>query len=234
MKILNLFDPHQKEVNLNKFNPLDYDLIVFGGDYFDSFQYSNWNVIKRNFENLINFKEKNNNVIMLLGNHDNAYGYLNDSNNEIKKRLQCSGFQEENKFKINYLLQQNQKHFDFVYNIDNLIFSHAGLDKRLFNFFKEREVSINEINDYKWCKELFYLDKSSGGKDPYGGIFWARPNNIELIDGYIQIAGHTAQWNEKPLYHYDNNNNLLIVCDCYHFVELDTDNIENYKLYKYK
>jgi predicted MPP superfamily phosphohydrolase len=46
------------------------DLIVFLGDYFDSFSYSTVEQI-HNFLKIIEFKKKNNDkVILLIGNHD--------------------------------------------------------------------------------------------------------------------------------------------------------------------
>ena len=71
MKIKVIGDIHGKDTwkKYNNFN--DCDIIVFLGDYVDSFYESN-ETIYNNLEEIIQFKKDNKNkVILLLGNHDN-------------------------------------------------------------------------------------------------------------------------------------------------------------------
>jgi protein-L-isoaspartate(D-aspartate) O-methyltransferase len=65
-----------------------YDYIVFMGDYMDSFTHLDVELIE-NLSQIINFKGTYpNKVILLLGNHDNQYAFLD------YQETRCSGFRQ--------------------------------------------------------------------------------------------------------------------------------------------
>lgn len=190
----------------------DSDLFIFIGDYFDSFDISVDEQI-RNFNEIIKFKEENsNNVILLLGNHDYHYlPYVSET---------YSGYELKTKMLIQYTLESlvKNKIIQLVFNIDNFLFSHAGISKT----WLKNNTGINKIiskihDDFEELNSLIHnKPKSLGftvgpkfdklGNETCQTPIWIRPEALKLdkIDGYIQIVGHT----EVPEITIENN----IVC----------------------
>jgi predicted phosphodiesterase len=84
VKVIVVSDLHGNTV-WESIDPDKYDLIVFLGDYVDSWTRSN-EQIYNNLLNVINFKKKySDKVVLLWGNHDLAYVYLGNN------KFSCSG-----------------------------------------------------------------------------------------------------------------------------------------------
>ena len=191
------------------------DKIVFVGDYVDSFDISNVDML-RNLEEIIHFKktypEK---VVLLLGNHDVQYFVPNQI---------CSGYRPEMKYDFEKLFRDNMDLFQICYYYETkyasgnpwrTLWTHAGVTQgwlryaknstifnpkyRFYEEFKSMDFAridefINKLWEYQ-SPLLFTVDSSSGGMDHWGGPLWVRPStlNYENVEGYDQIVGHTPK-----------------------------------------
>lgn len=197
MKIIAIGDIHGeskwKEIVNNPTVDLCNDKIIFMGDYFDSFDLST-EEIHTNFHEIVKFKEEHNdNVTLLLGNHDFHYTGLSTSH--------CSGFRRQTRNEMNLLLKTlvDNNTLEIVKVIDNIIFSHAGISTTWAN-----DVSL-DLNDIERSAKETMLKSPSmysfrGGysADPYGNdVFqsplWIRPDSLlkDKLKGYKQVVGHT-------------------------------------------
>jgi hypothetical protein len=191
-------------------NYINYDKIIFVGDYVDSFTVGNAEM-KKNLEDIILFKracpEK---VVLLLGNHDIQY---------IVKNEICSGYRPEMLHDFYKLYTDNIELFSFAYEEydkdgKTWLWTHAGvssgwykeLRKELFSpnhrfaeIIKERDPqTIAEEINLAWelrMHVLYNVDVSSGGYELWAGPIWVRPHvlNDYPLDGVSQIVGHTPQ-----------------------------------------
>jgi hypothetical protein len=191
-------------------NFMDYDKIIFVGDYVDSFNIGNAEM-KKNLEDIIFFKKAcPDKVVLLLGNHDIQYIVANEI---------CSGYRPEMKHDFYQLYTDNIELFSFAYegfdkDGKTWLWTHAGvtsgwykeLRKELFDpnhrfaeIVKERnpQTMAEEIN-LAWelrMSVLYNVDATSGGYDQWAGPIWVRPHvlNIYPIESVSQIVGHTPQ-----------------------------------------
>lgn len=174
---------------------------IFMGDYLDPY----FNDITyldaiENFKKIIEFKINNPGTILLIGNHDAQY-------------LFYPNFQVNNGFSYKYhktickLFKENKKLFQFAFQINDYLFTHAGISKDWLNYhskiFDQFGLSldysniaevINNIANSDKLKEVFdNISHLRGGRNLYGSLIWA--DFRELIDNYIiglkQIVGHT-------------------------------------------
>lgn len=199
MKILVIGDVHgrnywQKYVNDN----FDCDLIIFVGDYVDSHDKNNIEIYN-NLMNIIEYKKNNiNKVILLLGNHD--IQYMLSQPNYPNNPYGCSGYRPEVHFDLYDIFNQNKELFQACYQVNNIIFSHAGITQEWFDFrfhglaHMQIDNQINEAFKYKDVS-LFDVGYRRGGRYNTGGIFWADKYDliIDPLKNFKQIVGHTAQ-----------------------------------------
>jgi len=197
MKIIGIGDIHglsiwkdiiNKEQNVDKF--------VFIGDYLDSFDISSANQIF-NFKEILEFKKQNpTKVELLIGNHD--FHYYIDSPTE-----RYSGFKTVTLTNSKQLLRDEiiRGNIKVCFNYQNLLFSHAGITntwiKNNILNIQPNENIFDYINDYLIYKPNVFL---FNGLDSYGddiiqSPMWVRPNslNIDALENYIHIVGHTQQ-----------------------------------------
>ena len=188
---------------------MQYDKIIFIGDYMDSFDVSNTD-IKLNYLDIIFFKQQlSDRVVLLLGNHDVQY---------IVDGQRCSGFRPEMLFDMRALFRHHGKLFTVAYEETDskghkYLWTHAGvtsgwlelLDEtiklpanRFSNIILERNPQtvadkVNSAWDFN-LSELYTVDRDSGGWDPWAGPLWVRPDTLNKnpLPGYTQIVGHTA------------------------------------------
>jgi len=215
MKILCVADIHGKNEYIvaayNKFLDESYDQIIFMGDYTDSFDRKNDQIINC-FEQIHAIKEKHqDNCILLLGNHDIQYLYFPD--------YRCSGFRPELQPTITELIKQNESKYQVCYQIDkddqHYLFSHAGVCRKWYKQNIDTIESIaskagldinasinlssifNTINETHDRKILHSVGAIRGGwGKQIGGLTWCDKNEMlsygPLI-GFHQIVGHTPQ-----------------------------------------
>lgn len=196
-----------------KYIDLSCDKIVFLGDYVDSYIYSNEQMIN-NLKDIIQFKLDNlDKVVLLYGNHE--FNYLYPHTNEFK----CSGLRPEIQYDIYDILHPNKNLFQNAYQIEDVIFTHAGIQH---NWFVERYKGdidkniadqLNKPKD-KWQEitlhDVGYL--RGGMRCNVGGIFWCDRQELKKpLQGFKQIVGHTPV--DKPKQHTTKNAEVLF-CDC--------------------
>jgi predicted MPP superfamily phosphohydrolase len=115
------------------------DRVVFVGDYFDSYDNNLTAAIQlHNFQEIIAYKQSTEaNVIMLIGNHD--YHYYPGGE-------QYSGYQYGAAPLIRQTLNENKHHLQMCYQLDDILFSHAGIG---YNWLVEQnKYTTGNIPDF--------------------------------------------------------------------------------------
>jgi hypothetical protein len=173
------------------------DRVIFIGDYFDSFDIGSADQ-QFNFKDIITFKENNEcEVILLIGNHDFHYYPGGET---------YSGYQRGAAPAIRQLLEENKHHLQMCYQLDNILFTHAGIGWDWLSYQNRYEPGIdsdtiadfvNAIWEYQPNRFMFC------GIDQYGNSktqtpIWIRPQALMvgnkdtfLKEEYIQVVGHT-------------------------------------------
>lgn len=213
---------------------------VFLGDYTDSYDLSNEQIITNLLE-VIEFKKNNpNKVTLLLGNHDVPYFYLHDIVHNGANIPSNNGTNDGEMAWILYgIFSKNKKLFSLGYQIGKNLFTHAGVSEK---WYKKHEKIIsdfwNQHPDWnladvlngldktpdRWI--LFQVGKARGGRDN-GGIVWSCREETKLgtIKGYRQFVGHTRQESINTIT-FDKNTSITY-CDVLtergNFMILDTD-----------
>lgn len=201
------------------------DMAIFLGDYVDSFDKSNIEILS-NLKEIIQLKKDYpNNVTLLLGNHDVAY---------IRMDFRITGFRMNMLHDLNALFQENKELFQMAYQIDNVLWSHAGVHKGWWNLFanplikgKRKELFTESMKD---CKNeadflnlfyafdyepLFMISHHRGGEFKVGGPFWADYKEVysKPLEGLHQIVGHTPV-NDVKIHENKKLNTKVTFCDC--------------------
>lgn len=190
-KIVVIGDIHGRDV-WNKIvdqNP-DSDLFIFLGDYVSTHEGIDEKTQLDNLFDILLFKEENpDKVILLRGNHDMQHlGYY---------WAECSGFFRgvANEMSKPEVRDRYLRDTQWVYTMDNIVFSHAGITER---WFKDSGVeSVEEINTLE-PSELFAF-RPCKLSDYYGisqtqGPTWIRPRTLieYALPGWTQVVGHTT------------------------------------------
>jgi len=192
--------------------------IVFLGDYLDPYEYegiTDKHAIE-NFEEILDFAKSNDNVTLLVGNHDESY---------IWSFMKFERTSYTYYKKLHKLYRDNIKLFKPCLKRDGVLFTHAGvsngwvnminrdfeLDKSSFRLTQdnidtyignefEKELEFDTAVDHMWDhylrSQIFCIGYSRWGDAPYGGPFW-NDFNDEYWDpegwDLIQIFGHTQR-----------------------------------------
>ena len=224
-KLLVLPDIHGRKFWEEPCKHIDnYDKVIFLGDYLDPYGFESISVetAMDNFQNIIDFKRKNNDkVVLLLGNHDMPYfstDYFNFSSYHCRH---SSMYHREisNKFAEN----KDLFHISFVY--EDILFTHAGVESGwLYKVVHCEETDINKISDTlnsllddkEGMKKLFCITENRGGRSRYGSCIWSDVHDMMWDTDKIknalaivfpihkikQVFGHTLQA------FYDLNRNI--------------------------
>ena len=200
MKVLTAFDPHG-QIN---YIPTDeeierVDKVVFGGDYWDSFDlYESIQI--RVFLKIVAIKRKYGDKIeVILGNHDIQYLYR-----ERVSSLRCSGFSSDYFITINQLMVHNKDIFVYAWQHEDHLFTHAGVTQDLLDRYSEKrpqqyqmvldgEISLADLINECKISDLYVIGHKGTGMNRDSGIFWIRPKYLDAYqpEGYIQHVGHT-------------------------------------------
>lgn len=186
--------------------------VVFLGDYLDPYGPYNRDDILNNLAEIIEYKRNNmQRVILLLGNHDLHY---------INYDIQiCTRYNIQLAEIAGLLFNYNYNLFQYAYQVNNIIFTHAGISNQWFECdFKgdiKRNIAeqLNNPTDEQLVK-MFQIGATRGGDpDMNGGIFWADYSELsDPLHGFTQVVGH----NRVPYvmeFEYANDNKILF-CDC--------------------
>lgn len=201
MKICVIGDIHGRQVWKQIVNQnLDSDYIVFIGDYFDSFDI-NGNDQVNNFLEIIEFKKQyNDKVILLIGNHD--FHYMSGCYSVY------TGYQAGASPLIIDTLKQNNHLLQVVFNVDNYLFSHAGIsntwyETNVINNDKLARFGIDKNVDainllFEYTPSIFNFisndsDQYKQGDSIDNGPLWIRPKSLrsDRLNCYTHIVGHT-------------------------------------------
>lgn len=209
-------DIHCKNI-WKKFIQETSDLIVFLGDYVDSFTHSNTEMIN-NLNDIIQFKLDNKDkVITLLGNHDIAYLRLGEKN------FSCSGMRHEISFDVHDIFQENKSLFQNAFQKGKYIFTHAGIQDYWFTHYFKGDIQSNiadQLNNPKDRNQDIALNQVGyrrWGSFPIGGIFWCDKEELKKpLKGYTQIVGHT---HVKKLVKLHTRHSTVWFCDYLDYME---------------
>lgn len=197
MKHIIIGDLHGRDVW--KRAPLDGDsMIVFLGDYVDS-KYRSDHEILSNLKEIIAFKKSNpERVVLLIGNHDAHYIHY--------PYFPCPGFRPSAQFELTSLFSDHRHRFQLAYQVDNILFSHAGLTNTwlrrakgdpIFNRYSYPNLTLAEtLNMVEWKSRaaiLYAPCHYRTGENSDGGPVWADAQATikDGLDGYHQVVGHT-------------------------------------------
>ena len=230
MKYNIIGDIHGRKEWKNLVNPEDIN--IFLGDYFDPYDNIEFDDLKSNFLDIIDFKiNYPNNVILLYGNHD--YHYIVDNINE-----QYSRYDYINATQIKEIFNEFEDLFYGVcYTFNKYICTHAGITENWYiKYFETKDYSsLKEVEDninnlWKTDKQAFSFYANAKMFDTYGtspeqSPLWVRPQTLLPYNMFydeeeykatgkgptaIQLVGHTRPSVKEPL----NLSNVgVILCD---------------------
>jgi predicted MPP superfamily phosphohydrolase len=204
MRTLVLGDTHGRSFWKLIVNTEKHDRVIFVGDYFDSFHIKTDEQVN-NFLDIIEYKKSSGKeVILLIGNHDTHY-FTSIGNCGI------SGYQGIGKLMIEPVIEANKEHLQMAYQMDELLFTHAGVSSVFMNDvfgvdgWKVENIAndLNELfkykpNTFRFVQPPFSYSDSSGD-NVYQTPIWIRPrslmkaNSDTLRKKIIQVVGHTYQ-----------------------------------------
>lgn len=198
MKVAVIGDIHGINTWKDNIEIKNYDKIIFLGDYVDSFNVSDKDIIY-NLNNIIQFKKDNMaKVELLLGNHDIQYLLYRDNKFALTV---CSGFRHKIAYQLCNIFNENKNLFKASYQINNYLFSHAGLTNESYKNYIKNHIELLDGNlsdrinilfdGLHWS--LFCIGYKRGGNRPYGSIFWADASELsdDMLNNYHQVVGHT-------------------------------------------
>ena len=237
MKILTIGDIHGKNIwrtfaDINwlltaepeaagfaPFEP-EYDKYIFLGDYCDAYDKDNKTIIENLLE-IIKFKTLYpNNVILLWGNHDVEY-FLDKP--WLPKKTAISGFRPEMHYDLYEIFDKNQNLFQLAYQVNNYLFTHAGVHFGWYHFVFAKAIKEFNWNDLTVAEQLniafeqrlnclFDVDFYRGGHKRVGGPLWVDKKLIDKkpLKNMNQIVGHNPV---KDIDTYKINGGTITFCD---------------------
>lgn len=235
MKVIVFGDIHGRNIWKQIVNTEKWDVVIFLGDYFTSREGITDDEQIVNFKEIMEFKALYpDHVILLRGNHDTeAMGYS-----------WASCFPE---FHNTWARDNRDVILDctrWVYVIDNIVFSHAGITQKWFDNVKKARPEVQTFDDINLIEpcELFGFTPCKLS-DYYGDsqtqpCTWVRPACLTEygVSGYTYVVGHTrpkyiSNFKELCLQHIGAEDWALIdvwTCDNLpsEYLVIDTDKKE--------
>ena len=219
MKILVLPDIHGRTFWKGACEDIEsYDKVLFLGDYFDPYEFEGISVTAAigNFQEILDLKQQySDKVMLLLGNHDLPYMFEEYYNLSY---FHCR-HAEEYHLTIGNLLRTNANLLTFSCVIDDILFTHAGVESQWFidtfhcqaNDAAEISAMLNTLADSaEGLKKLYSVSFHRGGFDKHGSCVWAdvdemkadASNTSNPLRDIRQVFGHTLQAE------YDSNDEI--------------------------
>ena len=186
--------------------------IVFLGDYLDPYGYITRDNQLKNLCHIIYLKIKRpDDVVLLLGNHDLHY-FCEDAAIGSRYDFQI-------KDDASNLFLENIDLFQYAWQIDDVVFTHAGISDEWFrnDFHGDSSKPIAEqLNNasVEQRKALFRVGRARGGeRGKIGGIFWADSSELDNpLHGFTQVVGHNRVTDVTECFGVQNSR--IIFCDC--------------------
>lgn len=243
-KIVIAADPHNDYKKLDKiFKKENGDTNICLGDWFDSFNLddtADYIATAKYLRDEFLPDPKN---YTLFGNHDLHYLFNAPTS-------YCSGYEQRKYDAIDKVIGKVrgdiQDNFHWSIVVDDILLTHAGLDRRLlppvcvtneriFSYLdqgdKEARIKL-KTNDLHW---FYQVGHSRGGMARAGGIVWCDfKYEFEPIEGLKQIVGHTNQWEtgKSAQYHKEGfmnvaeANNICIDCNLSEYITIFNGKVE--------
>lgn len=198
-KVLVIPDTHARDFWKEAIKMVDnYDKVIFLGDYLDPYPYE-FNLSRdelrektiNDFKAIIDFAMANiDKVVLLDGNH--LLHYLDPD-------YACSRFDKKVYVEIFDILYQHKALFKPAYQIDDVLFTHAGVSQEWVNYVSETSEIKYTGNIVKFIyscsfRQRMMISDYRGGRDRYSGPEWLDVHEFDyltLLPGYYQIFGHT-------------------------------------------
>ena len=217
MKTLTIGDIHGLP-EWKKVNPDDFDVIIFLGDYVDSYTIEDKAVLD-NLEEIISFKNAfQQKVKLLIGNHENSY---------LFRQYRTTGYRYTIAEQVTTILKNNISLFQVAWQYKNFLWTHAGIHSDYYNQkIASRVIETDEClaaTLERLFKEvyspLFEIGPERGGWNDKsnGGPFWLDSSRFikNPLRGYHQIVGHTPVNTIEHYETYENDKNTSVtLCDC--------------------
>lgn len=163
------------------------DIIVFVGDYLDSFDVGIWEQIE-NMHRIFELAERDSRVRLLIGNHDFHYTRYADE--------RYSGFKPVTFAHVSEFLSDafRRGFLSTVFREGDFLFSHAGVSNQWMTNCALQ--SVDDINFYVQHSPaaLRFVGHDAYGDSPESSPIWIRPESLKRnrVDGLIHVVGHTA------------------------------------------
>lgn len=202
MKILIIPDIHGRNFWKNPTEDMSqWDKVIFLGDYVDPYEGEapTWEVIP-NLQEIIALKEVyKDKVILLWGNHDLFY-WCEPYRRELDH---WSRHDYKRHDEIQSIFIQHNELFQWAWQYDKFLFTHAGVNNSMAKLFVEEygEISADNINEFFSHKAnqmlLACVSWYRGGSESFGSIVWADIQEhygktpIKQLQDMFQIFGHT-------------------------------------------
>ena len=215
-RTLSIGDPHGlRVVDLIVQHLKDYDKIIVVGDYVDSFEVDNM-TIQSNLYDLIELKKRHpDKIVLLWGNHDIQYylGYAKHG---------CSGYRAEMKDDLYDMFKENKNLFQFAFQIDNYIWTHAGISIGWYEYSFSKYLKISNLEDKTLAEQLndafrnnfeglFDVGHYRGGYKDVGGPLWADRRELHKpLKNYHQIVGHSKLEDIRTVYTHNDTSITFI------------------------
>lgn len=206
MKIIIVPDLHGRD-SWKSIDVSNFDEIIFLGDYVDSFDKTDKEILS-NLKEVIKFKNDNSEKVkLLIGNHDFQYMFLGQN-------YKCSGYRQAYAAALRDIFQEHKSLFAIAHNIERKLFTHAGVCKVWWKTFQKNFKYIDYVNIEDVCQTLNWsLDTGDRHMFWYDDSpLWARPWQMknDLMKGLDQYVGHT-QIEEITTYFFDTDS--ITYCD---------------------
>lgn len=195
MRLIAIGDLHGRTTWINIVAKHEVDKVVFMGDYFDAKEEITAEYQQLNFESLVAYKKKNKDkVVLLIGNHD--FHYRRGAEETY------AGFQYWHKKEIQNMLHNafDEGLLQLCFQVDNVLFTHAGITKTWLQstgYCGKGSINLFINNLFRSKPSLFgsttsevsFYDQKS--QSP----ILVRPEGLlpDMIEGYMQVVGHTPQ-----------------------------------------
>lgn len=196
MKLTAIGDIHGREVWQKIVAEETRDRLIFIGDYVDTHEGIPPSQQLRNFQRIIDFKQRHpGQVVLLIGNHD--FHYMNFTGRHY------SGYQPAMAQEFGNLYRQalEEDLMQMCFWADGFLFTHAGITRTWANTqeidLSDPEKSLN--HKFRTEPEAFEF-RAGPNADPTGdditqSPLWVRPRSLmkDSIEKYAQVVGHTVQ-----------------------------------------
>jgi len=193
MKTIVISDLHNRVEWVEPYlSNIEYDRVVFLGDYFDDFGDTAKDI--KTSASWLKQSLKNDNRIHLLGTHDMWYRY------PLNRYLQASGNTPKKSEIINKILTKEDWEMLKYYHFEqSFLMTHAGLHPSFVKGSSDitytlkalLDKAISEVEDGE-IEPILDAGFARGGMNPFGGITWLDWHaEFEPVPNLNQIVGHT-------------------------------------------